>query len=165
MFCSFLLCSCTCSLFISMTNSRDSCSDSQNAPGLPWACRQGGGQTLKQPWAGPVRQGGGRCYLEVPLQVPAEGGLPDPRLQLLVVPQLRPQPPRFSLRPEHKQLKRPRKLRQEPPRRALLPSGRPGRPGTSPSAGLPPPRGPSSAPPPSSRIPPPPRCCCAGAER
>lgn len=41
MCCSFLLCSCTRSLFISMTNSSDSCSDSQNAPGLPWACREG----------------------------------------------------------------------------------------------------------------------------
>lgn len=41
MFCSFLFCSCRRSFFISMTNNNDSCSDSQNAPGLPWAWRAG----------------------------------------------------------------------------------------------------------------------------
>lgn len=64
MFWSFLLCSCTCSLFISMTNSRDSCSDSQNAPGLPWACRQRV-QTLEQQQVAPcpARPPGGVTWM------------------------------------------------------------------------------------------------------
>lgn len=93
MCCSFLLCSCTRSLFISITNSSDSCSDSQNAPGLPWAwggCKRGQGhpqtnQLLRE-------LGPSHTHLDVPLQVLLERGLLDSGPQLVVNLQLCRQP-------------------------------------------------------------------------
>lgn len=98
MYCSFLLCSCTRSVFISITNSSDCCSDSQNAPGLPWACRrEEGGAALSQWGLAEIRWEACpaprprplAAHLQVPLQVPLEGRQLHLLLQLLVVLQLR----------------------------------------------------------------------------
>lgn len=75
-----------------MTNSRDSCSDSQNAPGLPWAWGEEHSHLDAATAAAAAAAASSRGrHLDVPLQVLLEGGLLDPPLQLLVVLKLRPQ--------------------------------------------------------------------------
>lgn len=164
MFWSFLLCSCTCSLFISMTNNSDSCSDSQNAPGLPWACRQKG-QTLK--WQ---QQGGRGVSPECSSAGPCWRWTPGPSSSAGCSSTAPPSAAAFQPAvATQTQLKKPAEAAAGGllggPDVTLLPSARPGQPETSPSAGLCPPRGPSSAPSPSARIPLLPLCSCTRAQR
>lgn len=103
--CSFLLCSCTRSLFISITNTRDSCSDSQNAPGLPCAWRgHGGWRTTTIPFCmqveAMVHTLCTSTHLSIPLQVLLERRLLHPPLQLVVNLQVCCQRLHFSLHGE-----------------------------------------------------------------